>query len=194
MTDKQRLPEPKDEKSRRKIEDIKKYFTLFNSIDSYVFRFFALLFLVGVEVTLIVSIFQKIEVGAGLLTAITVIAILPILVIRVFDITVLNLSKEGVQAQMLQAEINEALSKVDRLFVLAMSDTIYKLLSLLNEGASVPYKLDDSIRRQLYYLEDVGYVSLINTPLPDEVPDLKLYAAITKTGQEFLEFRSGIKE
>ena len=62
----------------------------------------------------------------GDLRQITVIAVLPILVIRAFDISVLNLGKEGIQAdfqvERLRTEVNEVRSKlIDFSFVLCLN-------------------------------------------------------------------------
>jgi len=177
---------------RRRLK-FQQYFELVESAQSYAFRILALIFLVGVEVALFIALFSEKPVGAGLLTSITIIAVLPILVIRVFDISVLNLSKEGVQAEMLRTEMNEVLSKVDRLFALTMSESLYKTLSSLAGETPVKFTLDENLRRQLYYLADIGYIEFNpNAPLKEEGDNLRDHANVSKTGKDFLELRSRV--
>jgi hypothetical protein len=176
---------------REKITDI---IDLIESTQTYAFRILALIFLVVVELALFIALFKETKTTTELMAAITIIAVLPIVVIRVFDISVLKFSKEGLEMDTLQTKVDEALSKVDRLFVLTMSDKIYKTLSTINGNAPYPCKIDDSFRRQLYYLEDIGYV----TPIPSkdlptgDVESLQEYFQVTTTGKEFIEYREDI--
>lgn len=177
---------------RRKLK-FQQYLDVVEGAQSYAFRIIALIFLVGVEVALFVALFKGKDPSAGLVTAITIIAVLPILVIRVFDISVLNLSKEGIQTQMLRTEMDEALSaEVDRLFAFTMSDPVRALLSQLAKDAPVSMSLDEEWKRKLFYLENIGYIEIPSKDFMKEekVENLKDYAKVTDHGKEFLELRS----
>ena len=183
--------EQKLERRRRKFEQ---YFELIEGAQTYAFRLIALIFLIIVEIFLFIALFTVKTVDTGLVTAITIIALLPIVVIRAFDISVLNLSKEGAQIEMIRDEMDEVLSKVDRLFALAMSEPLYKRLLSLTGGEPCNYKLDEDLRRQLYYLVDIGCIEFTPTPLPtgDQVEDLRSYAKVTKIGKDFIEVRARV--
>ena len=178
------------ERLERRSLKFQQYLELVEGTQSYAFRIIALIFLVGVEVALFFALFRGNPIDAGLLISITIIAVLPILVIRVFDISVLNLSKEGVQAEMLRTEMNEVLSKVDRLFALTMSESLYETLSSIAGSTPKKFTLDENLRRQLYYLADIGYIEF-NTiaPLKEVGEDLRAHVNITRTGKDFLELR-----
>jgi hypothetical protein len=178
------------ERLERRSLKFQQYLELVEGTQSYAFRIIALIFLVGVEVALFFALFYEKPVGAGLLISITIIAVLPILVIRVFDISVLNLSKEGVQAEMLRTEMNEVLSKVDRLFALTMSESLYEILSSIAGNTPKKFTLDENLRRQLYYLADIGYIEFNPiAPLKEVGEDLREHVNITRTGKDFLELR-----
>jgi len=156
---------------QRRWQKFQQTLQIVEGVRGHAFRFLALLFVVGVETALIVAVFRKIDVGAGILTAITIIAVLPILVIRAFDISVLNLGKEGIQAdfqvEKLRTEVNEALSKVDRLFALTMSESLFRKLSSLSGEQPISDTVDENVKRQLSYLADIGYVEFVLNKLPE---------------------------
>ena len=98
----------REEKMEYETKKFDHYLKMVEGWQSYLFRVLALLIVIGVEVCLLVAVFKEINIDAGLLTAITILAVLPIIVIRAFDITVLNLTKDGISAQMSPAEIAAA--------------------------------------------------------------------------------------
>jgi hypothetical protein len=178
------------ERLERRSLKFQQYLELVEGTQSYAFRIIALIFLVGVEVALFFALFRGKPIDDGLLISITIIAVLPILVIRVFDISVLNLSKEGVQAEMLRTEMSEVLSKVDRLFALTMSESLYETLSSIAGNTPKKFTLDENLRRQLYYLADIGYIEFSPiAPLKEAGEDLRDHVNVTKTGKDFLELR-----
>lgn len=178
------------EKRRLKIEE---YLNFVEETQSYAFRIFALIFLVGVEFALFIAVFMEKEVGAGLITAITIIAVLPILVIRVFDISVLNLNKEGLQAEMLRNEMDEVLSKVDHLFALTMSNSVYGTLSSLNrEDFKEP--MTEELKQRLFYLENIGYIEFKSKEPLENVENLQSHIKVTDTGKAFLNLRLRVIE
>lgn len=98
----------REEKMEYESKKFDHYLKMVEGWQSYLFRVLALLIVIGVEVCLLVAVFKEITIDAGLITAITILAVLPILVMRAFDITVLNLTKDGISAQMQREEIAAA--------------------------------------------------------------------------------------
>lgn len=176
------------ESRRLKFEE---YLNLAEATQTYAFRLIALLFLVGVEIALIIAVFMEKPVSAGVVAAMTIIAVMPILVIRAFDISVLNLNKEGFQAELLRNEMEEVLSKVDLLFALTMSDSVFETLSLLNNNRFNEV-FSEELENKLLYLENIGYIEFKSKVPLNKVADLRSHIEVTKTGKEFIELRSRV--
>lgn len=176
------------ERRRLKFEE---YLNLAEATQTYAFRLIALLFLVGVEIVLCIAVFMEKEISVGVVTAMTIIAVMPILVIRAFDISVINLNKEGFQAEMLRNEMEEVLSKVDRLFALTMSDSVFETLSSLNNNGFNEV-LSEELKNKLFYLENIGYIEFKSKTPINKVDDLRSHIEVTKTGKDFIELRSRV--
>lgn len=188
-------PENSQEKLKRRRSKFEQYLELVEDTQSYAFRIIALIFLVCVEIALFVAVFYDKNPSAGLVTAITIIAVLPILVIRVFDISVLNLSKDGIQTEMLQTKMDEMLSTADRLFALTMSEPLYGILEKLDGSIPVDISLNEEKRGQLFYLENIGYIEFTSNALPEgevKIEELQKHAKVTETGKDFLKLRSRV--
>ncbi len=124
---------------------------------------------------------------------------LPIIVIRVFDISVLNLSKDGVQAEMLrneaemlQTEIAEVISKVDRLFASTMSVDVFKILSDLDGKTFEKTTRSKKLEQQLLYLENIGYIEIKDMDILKEFIELN-DIDVTQEGKDFLELRKRLR-
>lgn len=179
------------EKHKQRTEKFQHVMQMIETSQTYAFRIIALTFLVAVVIALFVAVFLGKDLSAGFLTAITVLTVLPILIIRAFDISVLNLTKEGIMAEMSHKEDNE-FSSMNTLPTLNMSESVYETLLSLSGKSPAFFKLDEELKDQLTYLKNIGYIKATNSfSLQDEdKQDLRNHFSVTKNGYVFLNLVS----
>jgi hypothetical protein len=180
-----------DDRAARKQKKLLEVIALVEKTQNPAFLVLTFILLTGIEVAFLWAVFLGKPVDAGLSAAITIIAVLPIVVIRAFDISVLKFGKEGFEAEMVRTEIvGEVLSEVDQLFVRTMSESICARLQLLDGNEPVDYVLDDALQRQVYYLENLGYIEVSpELSLHDSGADLRSRIKVTNSGRNFLDLR-----
>jgi len=153
---------------------------------------------------LIVRLFLASEVSAALVIAIAAIAGLLILSPRVFELTELTVSKDGLVAKIRDVEqkvestghaVKNAEKKIDQLFAYTMSDTMFGNLRKLTTGNFGHFRNNGGLRRELRYLRDVGYITVKGHigDLPDEGSNLSEHVAVTPVGKEFVALRESLE-
>ena len=131
-------PEDRKLKFQRKLARFEEVYNTVNKVHKLGFRTLVLVFVLLVEVALFVTVFGDFEMNGAEATAIIIVAVLPILVMRAFDLTTLNLTKEGFASTMAQngevlpfkfsekAPVNVVV-KTDKYFQIECDGKTYKL-------------------------------------------------------------------
>lgn len=97
-------------------------------------------------------------------------------------------------------KIDETKESVDKLFLATMSGPMYNNLKKLDNPPFGNYKMDNGLKRELYYLRDVGYISITSqsegsiTKIPFEGNNLSIYVTVTDIGKDFIRLRKNIKK
>lgn len=182
------MAEPKSNNQREfemRSKQVNNIIQVFEGGQTHIFRVLALALIILVEIALFTSIFLDKEGSGETLIAITVISVLPILVIRVFDLSTLNLNKDGLVAEMAKKTV-EASAKNDP-FYLPISKSNYDLLSSFSTEETDPgehVELNETLIKKLDFLENVGYINSIKPLLHDQIVpiDLQSYYTISDVG------------
>lgn len=108
----------------------------------------------------------------------------------------IELGPQGVRmalrkVEQVDEELRRTQQRLDRLFLLTMSDTMYYNLDKLARHDFPKFKLGPGLQRELNHLRDIGYIKLRQdetlTDLPKEGSYLSQYIEVTERGCEFIE-------
>lgn len=150
-----------------------------------------------VELLLIVKLFLSAPTPEfGLPMAVVVTAGLLVLSPRLFDIVSFELGKGGLRTQLrdVRQRLDETNARIDRLFMVTMSPTMFENLKKLASGRFGPYEMGTGLRRELYYLRDIGYIkveSIRNIPTRGE--NLSDHVEVRPAGKEFVQLREAME-
>jgi hypothetical protein len=81
--------------------------------------------------------------------------------------------------------------KVQRLFVMTMSEPMYHNLKKLGSGPFGKYEMGPGLERELRWLRDIGYIAAPKgvSSIPRRGDNLSDHIMITKSGEEFVRLR-----
>jgi hypothetical protein len=169
---------------------------LVEKLNPKVNNYLAILFVFCVEAFLLVIAYNETPVDGGLITAIIIIAALPVLIMRAYDISALSLSKDGFNAQMDVDDIlddDEAPGIINKLYAQALSDSLYNILVALHDKIEEEQELNDKLRNQLLFLEYKGFIKPTNC-LEDQNTTTSICSLfeITDLGKDFMKFRQDV--
>jgi hypothetical protein len=90
-------------------------------------------------------------------------------------------------------QVDDLHKRVSKLFLLAMSDSMYENLRKLADGRFGHFEKTGGLDRELRYLRDIGYVRIPSergiSGIPASGDDLSDFVTITETGRLFVELR-----
>ena len=84
---------------------------------------------------------------------------------------------------------------VTKQFLLSMGDAMYFNLNKIESGKFGHYKMGQwsGLKRELYYLRDIGYIKVESiSKIPEQGDDLSYYVKITDIGKKFVELRKSV--
>jgi hypothetical protein len=141
-----------------------------------------------IEGILLVMLFS----GRGsvlIIAALIFIALLMFFIPRADDVIALTFDRDKIDNKITK-------SRVDKLFILTMPESMYKTLQKINSGSYGNYDLSAKLERELYFLRDIGYIDDIEEirDIPYKGNNLSNYVKITSAGKQFIELRKSIEE
>lgn len=180
-------------------------------------RIYTFIILIFILIALISKFFLG-ESDSSLLPFILAIVILMVLLLKISDLKSFNLFgsnfKADFQEQLDQTnkqveetkakvketgiKIDETRDRVEKLFLATMASPMYYNLRKLANPPFGKYVLQSALKRELYHLRDIGYISISLkcegsiSEIPPEGEDLSIYVTITESGKEFIEEREKI--
>ncbi|MBR8835408.1 MAG: hypothetical protein DSM106950_15630 [Stigonema ocellatum SAG 48.90 = DSM 106950] len=133
-----------------------------------------------------------------LLVAIVVVAMLLFLIPRLDDVVSFTFDRGNFETKLgtINKKIATAKARTDKLVLLSMSKSMYDNLKRIGSGNFGPYKMNDILEREIYYLRDIGYIDNVERirSIPYEGNNLSDYLKITDAGKQFIELRKSIEE
>ena len=155
-------------------------------------RWVILIILAFIEIVLIGKYVLTSNAPNSLLVSIVIIAGLTMLSPRVFDLKTLNITKEGLEADLnsVKVRLNDTEEKVRQLFLLSMSGDMYQNLKKIESGSFGRYEMHDGLQRELYYLRDIGYIDVpAIRSIPQQGENLSDYVTVKEPGKQFVSLR-----
>ena len=138
------------------------------------------------------------QTSVQLLVAIVAIAMLLFLIPRLDDVVSFTFDRGTFENKLgaINKKIAANKARTDKLVLLSMSKSMYEHLKKISSGSFGPYKLNDILEREIYYLRDVGYIDNVERirSIPYEGNNLSDYLKITDAGKQFIELRKSIEE
>lgn len=99
----------------------------------------------------------------------------------------------GEKVEEVKNDLENTNQKISRLFITTMGKNLYDNLKKIKDGNFGPFHKSDGLKRELYYLRDMGYVDVPSiSGIPDSGPNLSEHLVITPLGKEFVELREEI--
>jgi hypothetical protein len=145
-----------------------------------------------VEVGLVAGVLIR-STDIGLLVgAITIVAALLVVTIRVFDVGTLSVGKDGLRAELnaVKEQVAEADRRIDELFLLTMSPAMFLNLKKLASRRFGGYEMGPGLERELRHLRDIGYVDVQAIgAIPKTGPELAEFVTVTPAGERFVALR-----
>lgn len=94
-----------------------------------------------------------------------------------------------------RTEVSDLQDRVARLFLLAMSDTMFRNLRKLAGGRFGEFEKSGGLERELRWLREFGYVQVPGQygigGIPARGDNLSDFVQVTDTGRQFVELREG---
>jgi hypothetical protein len=154
--------------------------------------------------SLIVKMFLLDEISTTLVVSIVAISGLLILSPRIFELSELTLSTDGLIAKIrdverkvetTKQEIKKTEQKIDKLFAYTMSPSMATNLRKVAAGNFGHFRNSSGLQRELRHLRDIGYIDVKGNlgDLPDEGNELSDFVTATPTGKDFLALRESME-
>ena len=135
-----------------------------------------------------------------IIVAIIAIACLLFLIPRLDDVISLTLERGKLESKIgaiskKVATNKSKIDKLDKMFLLSMSDAMYKNLKKLNSGNFGAYEMRDALERELYHLRDTGYIEAERIrDIPFQGNNLCEHVKVSKFGKQYLEMRESVEK
>ena len=138
------------------------------------------------------------QTSVQLIVAIIVIAMLLFLIPRLDDVVSFTFDRGSFETKLgtINKKIATTKARTDKLVLLSLSKSMYEHLKRIASGSFGPYKMNDILEREIYYLRDIGYIDNVERirSIPYEGNNLSEYLKITDIGKQFIELRKSIEE
>jgi hypothetical protein len=133
-------------------------------------------------------------------------AILMLLLVKISDIKSFDFLGGNFRAEFqnqldeTKKQVDETKDKVEKLFLSTMSGPMYHNLRKLANPPFGAYYMTDGLKKELYHLRDIGYISIPPNGLgsiskiPQKGEDLSMYVNVTNFGEEFIKQRETIEK
>jgi hypothetical protein len=145
-----------------------------------------------VEVLLLLKLFQFREVTMPLIIAIVIFGILLFLAPR----QILNIKLKYPLSE-LEYRTDQLNENIKNLVMASMSDEMYTQLKLIEDGKSKPAEMKESFRRELKYLDVLGYIKFTDGSLSElnngKTDDMNKKAEVTDLGSNYIRLRESCK-
>jgi hypothetical protein len=116
--------------------------------------------------------------------------------LQVADRVEITVGRQELRAELsdVRQQLADLNSQVAQLFLLTMSEAMYfNLKKLTRETGFGPYKMQSSLRRELYHLRDIGYIQVAAISNIDrEGTNLSDHVSVTEAGRQFVELREAM--
>jgi len=111
-----------------------------------------------------------------------------------FELGPIKLGQLQAEVSAVRRGLNELDDKIADLFLLTMAPAMYLNLRKLATGDFGEYQLTEGLRRELYHLRDIGYITVSSIrSIPKTGTNLSFHVQVTPAGQQFVELREALQ-
>lgn len=132
-----------------------------------------------------------------IVVAIIAIAFLLFLFPRLDDVISMTLERGMFETKInaMNKKIATTKARTDKLFLLSMSESMYKNLKKIDSGSFGPYEIREGLERELSHLRDTGYIQFDRIrDIPFQGNNLSEHVKVTKFGKQYIELRDSVEK